>query len=190
MRYKSTPYQLQIEMETRNLEEIASRTLQLLEWRLKRLEFLLTGKDTPNDDESSKSTDHASITVTKRIHKLEQSLHRLASKSDTVSALIKLRTCSYSVDMLTTNRAQSYNLPISSIKTPQIPLYPTCPSPRKRQQSSPTRPSTNPAPPNYAPSTTLAPSRQPPPSPISSHWPRASTKRRADRASRPTSWQI
>jgi hypothetical protein len=76
-------------MDSTDIEDIALRTLLLLEWRLKRLEFLLTGNDTPIQTDS---TDYASIPVTKRLHKLEQSLQRLSSQSSTASALLNLRT--------------------------------------------------------------------------------------------------
>jgi hypothetical protein len=117
-------------MESKNLEDVASRTLELLEWRLKRLEFLLTGEATPND-ESSQSTDHASIPVTKRIHKLEQSLHKLASKSDTISSLIKLRTCTSPLSGLQLTAPESQSPSIFKPTTPTNPSIPSMPLPAK-----------------------------------------------------------
>jgi hypothetical protein len=74
-------------MESSNIENIALRTLLLLEWRLKRLEFLLTGSTSIPQN----STDDASLPVTARLQRLEHSLQKLAGKSDTVQALLKLR---------------------------------------------------------------------------------------------------
>jgi hypothetical protein len=68
-------------------EELLVHTLGLLEWRLKRLEFVLNG--------GSAKSESASANVLTRIHKLEQSLNQLAGKSDTVSELLKLRTFTY-----------------------------------------------------------------------------------------------
>jgi hypothetical protein len=69
-------------------EELLVHTLSLLDWRLKRLEFVLNGnlpRDTKVEEEN------ASATVTSRLQKLEQSLTQLAGKSDTVFELLKLR---------------------------------------------------------------------------------------------------
>lgn len=85
-------------MDFTAIEDIALRTLLLLEWRLKRLEFLLTGNDTALH---SVSTDHASLPVTKRLHRLEQSLQKLSSQSSTVSALLNLRTSTIRFGTLT-----------------------------------------------------------------------------------------
>jgi hypothetical protein len=64
-------------------EELLIHTLSLLEWRLKRLEFVLNGSSIQQESESAN--------VLTRLHKLEQSLNQLAGKSDTVSELLKLR---------------------------------------------------------------------------------------------------
>jgi hypothetical protein len=70
-------------------EELLVHTLGLLEWRLKRLEFVLHG-DLSQDSKAAE--DNAKTTVTSRLQKLEQSLTLLAGKSDTVFELLKLRT--------------------------------------------------------------------------------------------------
>ncbi|KAF2430825.1 hypothetical protein EJ08DRAFT_611820, partial [Tothia fuscella] len=64
-------------------EELLVHTLSLLEWRLKRIEFVLNG-GTPLSETPA-------VNVSTRLHKLEQSLQQLASKSDTVSELLKLQ---------------------------------------------------------------------------------------------------
>jgi hypothetical protein len=74
-------------------EELLVHTLSLLEWRLKRLEFVLNGGFTPDTNTAGEST---RTTVTSRLQKLEQSLSQLAEKSDTVHELLKLRKCALS----------------------------------------------------------------------------------------------
>jgi hypothetical protein len=71
------------------LEEVTLQTLNLLEWRLKRLEFVLNGGDATFDESKHAS---GAVAVVPRIQKLEQSLRRLANKSDVASDLLKLRT--------------------------------------------------------------------------------------------------
>jgi hypothetical protein len=80
-------------MDHSAVEDVAVRTLQSLEWRLKRLEFLLTGSDAPLNPKTAQpnSEDDAQLPVTQRLKKLEQNLQKLASKSNVVSELIKLR---------------------------------------------------------------------------------------------------
>jgi hypothetical protein len=74
-------------MESSSLDDVALHTLNLLEWRLRRLEFVLNGtavhepaEDAPGD-----------VAVVSRIQKLEKSLRQLANKSAVVSDLLKLR---------------------------------------------------------------------------------------------------
>jgi len=80
-------------MNAKAVEDVAIRTLQSLEWRLKRLEFLLTGSDAPVDSKSAKQdkSEDASLPVTQRLKRLEQNLQKLASKSLLISDLVKLR---------------------------------------------------------------------------------------------------
>lgn len=66
-----------------DLDELLLQTLQLLEWRLQRLEFVLHG----NTEQAG--TD-GEATVTSRIEKLERSLQRLSSESRVVSDVLQL----------------------------------------------------------------------------------------------------
>jgi hypothetical protein len=75
-------------MASPSLDEVTLQTLNLLEWRLKRLEFVLNGSDATVDGSNHASGAGA---VVPRMQKLEQSLRRLAGKSDVASELLKLR---------------------------------------------------------------------------------------------------
>lgn len=71
------------------IQELLIDTLNLLEWRLRRLEFALTGNiDNERSKEQAPSTE---TPVLARVKKLEHSLQQLSIKSDVVSDLIKLR---------------------------------------------------------------------------------------------------
>ncbi|KAF2673899.1 hypothetical protein BT63DRAFT_422002 [Microthyrium microscopicum] len=70
-------------MENHNLDELVLHTLDLLNWRLQRLEFLLHAPPTQDPQPTP---------VLPRIHKLEQSLLKLASQNDIVSNLLKLQS--------------------------------------------------------------------------------------------------
>jgi len=65
----------QIHME-QELESIAFNTLLLLEWRLRRLEFMITGQTTPSVDIVSSNEP-----ITNRIQRLQRSLYRLSTNS-------------------------------------------------------------------------------------------------------------
>lgn len=66
------------------LDRAAAETLSLLEWRLRRIEFTLTGDaQLPAD---------SSITLSQRIENLESSLRKLSSSSKAVAELLSLRT--------------------------------------------------------------------------------------------------
>jgi hypothetical protein len=67
-------------------EELLVHTLGLLEWRLKRIEFLLNGGVSKMRDVSKEAN------VLSRIEKIERALQQLSSKSDTVKILLNLRT--------------------------------------------------------------------------------------------------
>lgn len=73
------------------LQELLVDTLNLLEWRLGRLEFVLNG--TVNNDQTQKQEQGLSSasTVIARVRKLEHSLQQIAVQSNVVSDLIKLR---------------------------------------------------------------------------------------------------
>lgn len=75
-------------MATPSLDGVTLQTLNLLEWRLKRLEFVLNGSDATVDESNNAS---GTVAVAPRMQKLEQSLRQLANKSDVASDLLKLR---------------------------------------------------------------------------------------------------
>lgn len=76
-------------MAAPNLNELVLDTLNLLDWRLKRLEFILNGTKQMSPEDASNQTP-----VTRRIQKLEQGLSRLCSKNETVSQILQLRMSS------------------------------------------------------------------------------------------------
>lgn len=65
-----------------DLDEVLSQTLVLLEWRLRRIEYVLDSVNSETESQSSIPT---------RLEKLEQSLQKLASKSQLVSDASSLR---------------------------------------------------------------------------------------------------
>jgi len=67
-------------------EELLVHTLGLLEWRLRRIEFVLNGGLSEKEQPAKEPN------VLSRIKRLEQSLHQLASKSDTVRDLLNLQS--------------------------------------------------------------------------------------------------
>ena len=70
------------------LGELLSESLDLLEWRLRRLEFVLGSR---SDDGSSTNNAAASPSVLSRLQSLEQSLQQLTLRSEVASELVKLR---------------------------------------------------------------------------------------------------
>jgi hypothetical protein len=82
------------------VQELLADTLTLLEWRLRRLEFVLNGD--ASNERAANYTNHPSgstHTVLARIRKLEQSLQQIMLKSGVASDLITLRMLSGSVTM-------------------------------------------------------------------------------------------
>jgi len=74
------------------VQELLTDTLALLEWRLRRLEFVLNG-DASNEQVANDTTQPPSSanTVLARLRKLEQSLQQISLKSGVVSDLLTLR---------------------------------------------------------------------------------------------------
>jgi hypothetical protein len=124
-------------MESPNIEDIALRTLILLEWRLKRLEFLVTGDDHPhteNDAKDSTSDDTSSMPITARLQRLESSLQKLSSKSETISTLLRLRTpksLPSSSAFQLTHAPESRTPSLFSHQPPSSALPPSAPLPHK-----------------------------------------------------------
>jgi hypothetical protein len=73
-------------MAAPNLNELLLNTLNLLDWRLKRLEFILNGTNPLSQEEVSSQPP-----ILRRIQKLEHSLQKLSSKNDTVANILRLR---------------------------------------------------------------------------------------------------
>lgn len=85
------------------VQELLINTLNLLEWRLRRMEFALNGTvnnaQTPKQEQALSSAS----TIIARVRKLEHSLQQIALKSDVVSDLIKLRMAPRISSMTPTN---------------------------------------------------------------------------------------
>jgi len=73
------------------IQELLVDTLSLLEWRLRRLEFVLNGT-VETDQHSNKDHSQTSTAVITRVRKLEHSLQQLSLKSNVAADLLKLRT--------------------------------------------------------------------------------------------------
>jgi hypothetical protein len=73
-------------MAAPNLNELVLNTLDLLDWRLKRIEYVLNGTSPPPKEDAS-----GQPPVLRRIQKLETALQKLASKNETVNQVLKLR---------------------------------------------------------------------------------------------------
>jgi hypothetical protein len=81
-----------------DVQELLTDTLNLLEWRLRRLEFVLNGS--VNDQQHSKDTTRTpsgANTVLARVRKLEQALQQISLKSEVMSDLLTLRMPSSSI---------------------------------------------------------------------------------------------
>jgi hypothetical protein len=124
-----------ITMDSPNLNELVLHTLDLLTWRLKRLEFLLNGGDTTNETPEDASEN---APVIPRLHKLQQSLHKLASKNATVHELLRLRTSPAHpvTPLLTPTRLQTPRTlqthPLALRPPPSPGLTNPCDRPRRR----------------------------------------------------------
>ena len=80
------------------MQELLTETLALLEWRLRRLEFVLNGDastEKPANDTTNLSG--SAHTVLARVRKLEQSLQQIILKSGVASDLLALRMLSGSL---------------------------------------------------------------------------------------------
>ena len=76
-------------------DEVALETIELLESRLRRVQFLLTGDSDSVDAVRYQTNDSAKDqTVGSRLSKLELEFDRLCARSDTVKDIIKLRMLS------------------------------------------------------------------------------------------------
>jgi hypothetical protein len=76
-----------------SFDHAAIQTLDLLEARLRRIEYAIgaqLNKTSTNSDEYS---------VTQRLARLENSLHQLASKSKVIQDLLRLRQLSHSAPL-------------------------------------------------------------------------------------------
>jgi len=74
------------------VQELLADTLSLLEWRLRRLEFIFNGQ-VSNERSANNTTQPpgSADTVITRLRKLEQSLQQISLKSGVVSDLLTLR---------------------------------------------------------------------------------------------------
>ena len=68
-------------------DKTATETIDLLEARLRRIEYAVSGQT----GEAVGSTQNSTAPVAKRLADLEQSLHQLASKSRVIQDLLTLR---------------------------------------------------------------------------------------------------
>ena len=85
------------------IQELLVDTLSLLEWRLRRLEFVLNGT-LETDQTSKKDQVQPSTPVITRVRKLEHSLQQLSLKSNVAADLLKLRmTARCSIGKLSAN---------------------------------------------------------------------------------------
>jgi hypothetical protein len=80
-----------ITMSEQSLEQLLADTLSLLEWRLRRLEFVLDGSVDRNLESDQQPRSPASPPVLSRVQKLEQSMQQLATKSEVARELFKWR---------------------------------------------------------------------------------------------------
>ena len=74
------------------VQELLADTLALLEWRLRRLEFIFNG-EVSNEHSANITTQlpGSANTVLARLRKLEQSLQQISLKSGVMSDLLTLR---------------------------------------------------------------------------------------------------
>jgi predicted hydrocarbon binding protein len=68
-----------------SFDQASNETIDLLEARLRRIEYAVCG------EASSKTSEQAGHTISDRLAELEHSLHQLAAKSKVVQDLLKLR---------------------------------------------------------------------------------------------------
>lgn len=82
-----------------NIESLILDTLTLLTFRLQRLELLINGTVPGEEDASTtirsdqNAIDGGQSAILPRVQNLEQALHRLAGREETVADLWKLRMC-------------------------------------------------------------------------------------------------
>ncbi|KAF2398082.1 hypothetical protein EJ06DRAFT_480986 [Trichodelitschia bisporula] len=77
-------------MDDAALEDVLLQTLDLLAWRLRRLEFVLDGRVIEVEGTEDRKT--PSVPVVPRLQRLESTLQQLASRSEVVSDLLKLQS--------------------------------------------------------------------------------------------------
>lgn len=70
-----------------SFDKTATETIDLLEARLRRIEFVLSGKD----GSSTTTSDVNTTSAVQRLADLEHSLHQLASKSRVAQDILTLR---------------------------------------------------------------------------------------------------
>lgn len=81
-------------MSQDSMVELLDDTLDLLEWRLRRLEFVLDGSVNRSDQPASST----SPPILARVQKLEQAFQQLSTKSEVARELIKWR--GFGIDIL------------------------------------------------------------------------------------------
>jgi hypothetical protein len=86
------------------VQELLIDTLNLLEWRLRRLEFVHNGTVNNAQAPKQEQAPSSASTVIARVKKLEHSLQQIALKSEVVSELIKLRMAPRTPSMTPANR--------------------------------------------------------------------------------------
>lgn len=72
-------------------DNTATETIDLLEARLRRIEYALNGQAGEAAASSTPTTHDATEPVTKRLADLEQTLHQITSKSRVIQDLLTLR---------------------------------------------------------------------------------------------------
>jgi len=80
-------------MDTEGVDATASKTIALLETRLRRLEFYTTGTDgsqEPTEDLPSQETETKQENVQARLQRIEAGLQQLAAHSQVVRDILKL----------------------------------------------------------------------------------------------------
>ena len=75
---------------TDDTERTARETVDLLEQRLRRIEYFLTGHDPAQEPLQEAAADRKDRTVLTHLSQVGQNLTKLASKSPTVNDLLKL----------------------------------------------------------------------------------------------------
>lgn len=81
-----------VSVMTDDTERTAKGTVNLLEQRLRRIEFFLSGHDRAQESLQKAATEGKDRTVLTRLSEVEDNLARLASNSPVVNDLLKLCT--------------------------------------------------------------------------------------------------